>query len=373
MASRSPGTENGWSLRDLIIQFGGELDGDPETVVHRVASLHSAGDGDVAFLSNSKYKAALAETKASAVILPFTLRHACSLPSILCDDPYLYFARVANLFSPPPAISPGIHSTAIIEAGSSIAPTAEVGAHVHVGRNAYIGDHVYVGPGCSIGAGVKVGPHTRLHARVTIYDECEIGRNGVVHSGAVIGADGFGMARDGNAWLKIPQTGRVLIGDDVEIGANTTIDRGALDDTVIEDGVKLDNQIQIGHNVRIGAHSALAGCVGIAGSSRVGKHCTIAGGAILVGHITLADGVHVSAATLVTKSISKPGTYTGVFPFDQHDRWARTAVRIRQIDELANRLQTLEGAVSQTRQPPGSTGRHQPSTAGRHTTKRTRK
>ena len=373
MASRSPENQDGRSLRDLVKQFGGELHGDSRIVVRRVASLQSAGDGDITFLSHSRYKSALATTQASAVILPSTLRDATDLPCILCDDAYLYFARVANLFSPPSSISPGIHPTAFIEADSSISPSAEIAPHVYIGHGAIIGHHAYVGPGCSIGVGVKVGAHTRLHARVTIYDGCEIGSNGIVHSGAVIGADGFGIARDGDNWLKIPQTGRVVIGDNVEIGANTTIDRGALDDTVIEDGVKLDNQIQIGHNVRIGAHSALAGCVGIAGSTRVGRHCTIAGGAILVGHITLADNVHISAATLVTKSIEKSGTYTGVFPFDQHDKWARTAVRIRQIEDLADRLQALEGAVSDAGKLPTAASRHQPATAGRHPTKRTRK
>jgi len=373
MASRSPGNQEGRSLSDLVKQFGGELNGAPEIVVRRVASIQSAGAGDIAFLSNGRYKAALATTKASAVILPFSMRHACELPSILCEDPYLYFARVANLFSPPTAINPGTHPSAVIEAGSSVAPSAQIGPHVYIGHGAVIGEHAFVGPGCSIGAGVRVGTCTRIHARVTIYAGCEIGRNGIVHSGAVIGADGFGIARDGAAWLKIPQTGRVVIGDDVEIGANTTIDRGALDDTVIEDGVKLDNQIQIGHNVRIGAHSALAGCVGVAGSARIGRHCTIAGGAILVGHITLADNVHISAATLVTKSIAKPGTYTGVFPFDQHEKWARTAVRIRQIEDLADRLHSVEGAVSNAGNLPIATSRRQSAATRRHATKRTRK
>lgn len=274
--------------------------------------------------------------------MPFALRGATSLPHILSEDPYLLFARVANLFSPALAVNPGIHPTAVIESDATVAKSAEIGAFVYIGHGAHIGEDVWVGAGSTISDGARVGNGSRLSPRVVIYPGCTLGSRTIVHSGAVIGADGFGIANDGGKWLKIPQTGRVVVGDDVEIGANTTIDRGALDDTVIEDGVKLDNQIQIGHNVRIGAHSALAGCVGIAGSATVGRHCTIGGGAILVGHIHLADNVHISAATLVTKSIPVAGTYTGAFPFMEHERWAKTAVRIRNIEDLAMQVKTLE-------------------------------
>ena len=371
MASRSPEEQQGRSLLDLVKRFGGELRGPPETLVRRVASLQSAGEGDIAFLSNSRYKSGLSSTKATAIILPFDLRGLSERPQILCDDPYVYFARVANLFSPAPPIQPGVHPSAVIEDDAQVSESAEIGALAYIGAGVTIGANTYVGQGCSIGSRTTIGAGSRLFPRVTIYSDCILGRNNIVHSGAVIGADGFGIANAGGTWLKIPQTGRVVIGDDVEVGANTTIDRGALDDTVIEDGVKLDNQIQIGHNVRIGAHSALAGCVGIAGSTRVGQHCTIAGGAILVGHISLADHVHISAATLVTKSITRPGTYTGIFPFDQHEKWARTAVRLRHIDDIASRLHIVEDSLTSKPTPSPS---HRPAIASRpHASKRTRK
>ena len=332
MAVRSPANPGIWLLSELARRFGGELVGKPETPILRVATLDSAGSGDIGFVSNPKYRSKLSITKASAVILPVAMRGATSLPYILCRNPYLFFARVANLFSPPGLVTPGIHPTAVIESDAKVAKSAEIGPFVYIGHDVRIGKDVCVGAGSTISAGARIGDGSRLFPRVVIYAGCTLGRRVIVHSGAIIGADGFGIADEGGKWLKIPQTGRVVIGDDVEIGANCTIDRGALDDTVIEDGVKLDNQIQIGHNVRIGAHSALAGCVGIAGSATVGRHCTIGGGAILVGHIHLADNVHISAATLVTKSIPAAGTYTGAFPFMEHDRWAKTAVRIRNID-----------------------------------------
>jgi UDP-3-O-[3-hydroxymyristoyl] glucosamine N-acyltransferase len=230
----------------------------------------------------------------------------------------------------------------VIEPGASVSASAAVGAGAYVGKDARLGERVVLGPGCHVGDGVEIGDDSRLHALVSVYAGCSIGRRAIIHSGAVIGADGFGMARDGERWTKIPQVGRVVIGDDVEIGANTTIDRGALEDTVIEDGVKLDNQIQIGHNVRIGAHTAMAACVGVAGSARIGRHCTVGGAGMILGHLEIADHVNISAGTLVAKSIVKPGTYTGIFPISEKKEWARTAAHLRKLNALAEKVRELE-------------------------------
>jgi UDP-3-O-[3-hydroxymyristoyl] glucosamine N-acyltransferase len=268
------------------------------------------------------------------------------MPRILCDDPYLYFARVSALLNPSLEVESGVHPSAVIEPSAQVAASARIGPGCHIGRRAEVGEGVWIEAGCTIGDEGRIGEGSRLHPSVVVYARCVIGRRAIVHSGAVIGADGFGMALEAGRWLKIPQIGRAVIGDDVEIGANTTIDRGALDDTVIEDGVKLDNQVQIGHNVRVGAHTAMAGCVGIAGSARIGRHCTLGGGAIVLGHLELADGVHISAGTLVTKSISRPGTYTGIYPLQENRHWSRSAVLLRNIDQLEARIRILERIVA---------------------------
>ncbi|HYC66169.1 MAG TPA: UDP-3-O-(3-hydroxymyristoyl)glucosamine N-acyltransferase, partial [Reyranellaceae bacterium] len=254
----------------------------------------------------------LQQTRASAVILAPDSEKLTRLPRIVADNPYAYFARVSQLFNPL-VTQTGIHPSAVIS------PSATLGKNVSIGA------------GCVIGDDVVIGEESCLYPRVVIYRGCTLGRRVVVHAGAVIGADGFGIARDEERWIKIPQIGSVRIDDDVEIGANTTIDRGALDDTVIEEGVKLDNQVQVGHNVRIGAHSAVAGCVGIAGSADIGRHVTIGGAAMIHGHIRIADHVHVSAGTLITRSLTKPGTYTGIYPFDEHEAWKRCAARLRRL------------------------------------------
>src|SRR2546425_1254659 len=286
-----------------------------------MATLESAGPGDLSFLSHPRYRRQLRGTRASAVILARDERDATALPRILCEDPYVYFARAAQLLSAEPRPAPGAHPQAVIEAGAIVPDSATVGAGCRIGREARLGERVIVDSGCSVGDRVVIGEESRLYPSVTIYPRCVIGKRAVIHSGAVIGADGFGMAPDGDRWIKIPQTGRVIIGDDVEIGANTTIDRGALDDTVIEDGVKLDNQIQIGHNVRVGAHTAMAGCVAVAGSADIGKRCTLGAAAVILGHLSIADDVHVSAGTVISRSIHKAGTYTGMFPFDENASW----------------------------------------------------
>jgi len=301
-----------------------------------------AGPGDLSFLSRGRFRAQLASTRAAAVIVGAPDRDATRLPRIVCDDPYAYYARVAELFNPCLAPEPGLHPSACVEPGAQVMPSASIGPRCHVAQGAFIGERVSLGAGCAIGAHVRIGDDSRLYALVSIYPECVIGRRAVIHSGAVIGADGFGMAREGERWRKIPQLGKVVIGDDVEIGANTTIDRGALEDTVIEDGVKLDNQIQVGHNVHIGAHTAIAGCVGIAGSARIGRRCTIGGAASILGHLELADDVHIGAASVVTRSIREPGEYAGLYPIQDKARWARNAVLLRSLEKLARRVRALE-------------------------------
>jgi len=250
-------------------------------------------------------------------------------PRIVADNPYVYYARVAQLLYPVRTPEPPIHPAAVI------------------GRDVTLGEGVVIHAGCVIGDGVSIGDGSVLHPNVTVYAGCRIGKRALIHAGAVIGADGFGFAKAGEAWLKIPQVGRVLIGDDVEIGANTTIDRGAIEDTIIGDGVKLDNQIQVGHNVVIGDHSAMAGCVGIAGSTRIGRRCTVGGGAIILGHLELADDVHVSSGTLVAKSLKQPGQYTGAFPVERHDGWLKNAAHLRHLSKLADRVHELEKKLSE--------------------------
>jgi UDP-3-O-[3-hydroxymyristoyl] glucosamine N-acyltransferase len=338
---------NALRLSDIVARLGGELVGDPDVMVRRVAPLQSAGPGDLSFLAQAKYRPQLRETRAAAVVLGRAERDATRLPRILCEDPYLYFARVAQLFAAPDAVRAGVHPSATLEPDASVPASASVGAGAYIGPRARLGERAVVGPGCHVGADVVIGDDSRLHPLVSVYARCRIGRRVIVHSGAVIGADGFGMARDGERWTKIPQVGGVVIGDDVEIGANTTIDRGALEDTVIEEGVKLDNQIQIGHNVRIGAHTAMAGCVGVAGSARIGRHCTVGGAGMILGHLEIADHVNISAGTLVAKSIKEPGTYTGIFPIAENKEWARTAAQLRKLDELARKVRDLEKRLAE--------------------------
>ena len=301
-----------FTLQQIAQRLGGRVVGESGILIRQVGSLERATREQITFLSNSKLKAKLAETRASAVILAPGNEKLTGLPRIVADNPYAYFARVSQLFNPVVTQS-GIHPSAVI------APSAKLGRNVSLGA------------GCVVGENVVIGEDSCLYPRVVLYPGCTIGARVVIHAGAVIGADGFGLAPENGRWVKIPQIGAVRIGDDVEIGANTTIDRGALDDTVIEEGVKLDNQVQVGHNVRIGAHSAVAGCVGIAGSARIGRHVTIGGAAMIQGHIEIADHVHVSAGTLISRSLTKPGTYTGIYPFDEHDAWKRNAARLRRL------------------------------------------
>lgn len=330
-----------YRLDELCSRFGGEICGEASTLVGRVAPLDVAGAGDIAFLSNPKFLAKLTACRAAAVIIPPSARENTTLPRIVTDDPYLYFARVAALFNPVPRPQAGIHPGATVL--GTIAASASVGPAAFIDEGVVVGADVIVGAGASIGRGSQIGDGTLIHPRVTIYHDCVIGERCIIHAGVVIGADGFGFARqkDGT-WVKIPQTGRVLIGSDVEIGANTTIDRGALEDTVIGNGVKLDNQIQIAHNVHIGDHTAIAGCVGIAGSTQIGRRCMIGGQAGIIGHLEICDDVIISAGTLVSKSIRKPGVYTASLPVQTHAEWVRNFAHLRHLDALSGRVRALE-------------------------------
>ncbi|MFY9261058.1 MAG: UDP-3-O-(3-hydroxymyristoyl)glucosamine N-acyltransferase [Gallionella sp.] len=334
-----------YTLVEIAAQLGGQVLGDGNVCIEQVATLEKAQAQHISFLTNRKYQSQLATTHAGALILGAADADASDKPRIIADNPYAYFARVSALMNPLPQPAVGIHPAAYVDESAQIAETASIAATAVVEAGAVIGAHTVIGAGCYIGANVVIGEHVRLYPRVVVYHDCVIGDRLIAHSGVVIGADGFGIAMDEGRWLKIPQIGRVVIGNDVEIGANTTIDRGALDDTVIEDGVKLDNQIQIAHNVRIGAHTAIAGCVGIAGSATIGKYCRIGGSAGILGHLQIADHVEIAAFSLIGKSIKSAGSYAAIYPFSTSDEWRKNAVHLRHLDELVKRIKTLEQEV----------------------------
>jgi UDP-3-O-[3-hydroxymyristoyl] glucosamine N-acyltransferase len=331
-----------YNLRELTERLGGSVQGDASTCVTQVASLAQAQSQHIAFLANPKYREQLASSHAGAFILARNMAGATDKPCILADNPYTYFAKVSTLFNAPLRGELGIHERAVIHPSADIGTGVSIAANVVIEQDAVIGAGSSIAAGTVIGQGVQIGTNALIYANVTIYPLCVIGSNVILHSGCVIGADGFGLAPEAGKWLKIPQIGRVIIGDDVEVGANTTIDRGALDDTVIHDGVKLDNQIQVAHNVHIGEHTAIAACTGIAGSAHIGAHCTIGGAAMIFGHIEIADKVNISTNTLITKSLPKAGTYTSALPFSEHSEWLKNAVQMRHLDSMAKRLRTLE-------------------------------
>ncbi len=315
-------------LVEVVSALGGELLGDQGLVLTGIASLESAGPGDISFLSNPKYQQQLQSSRAACVIVGPAMRDVAVArgPCIVAEQPYLYFARLTQLWKRKQSqhVTPLIHPSAVIDAEAQVHPTASVGAL------------------CVVERGARIGAGTVLKSRVTLGGNCVIGERCIVHSGVVIGADGFGFAPNGDTWEKIEQLGAVVVGNDVEIGANTCIDRGALQDTVIEDGVKLDNLIQIGHNVRVGRNTAMAGCVGVAGTATIGPNCTVGGGAIILGHLTLGANVNISAASVVSRSILKPGHYTGIFPIDDNASWERNAATLKQLHSLRDRIKTLE-------------------------------
>ena len=324
------------TLGAIVETLGGRLLGAPDTTVSGLAPLQSATPGQISFLSQARYQSHLANSLAACVIVSPALEALVSQrpAAIITDDPYLYFARLTRLWKRTFHTNPGprIHPSAVIDPEARIAEDA------------------VIGPLCVIERGAEIGPQTWLKSRVTVGEDCKIGARCLVHSGVVIGADGFGFAPHQGEWEKIEQLGAVRIGNDVEIGANTCIDRGALEDTVIEDGVKLDKLIQIGHNVQVGQHTAMAGCVGVAGSAKIGAHCTVGGGAVVLGHLTLADHVHISAASVVTRSIAQPGHYTGMFPLDSNANWEKNAATLKQLSRLRERIKALEAGIQNNKE-----------------------
>jgi UDP-3-O-[3-hydroxymyristoyl] glucosamine N-acyltransferase len=330
------------TLGELAARFGCELRGDPKAVVARVATLSGATADAVTFLANPLYRGQLAGTRAAAVILAPRDRDACPVASLVHAEPYLVYARIAAFLNPKPAAVPGVHSTAVVAASARIAPSAEIGAHAVVGADCTIGEGVAIGAGTVLGTRVLVGERTSIGPRVTLLDGVRIGARCIVHPGVVIGADGFGFAPERGTWQKIPQVGGVVIGDDVEIGANTTIDRGAIDDTVIEDGVKIDNLVQIAHNVRLGAHTIMAAMSGVAGSTKVGKRCMIGGAVVMINSLNVCDDALFTFGSIVTKSVDEPGTYSGHLPAEEAGKWRKSAARFRQLDAMADRLTKVE-------------------------------
>lgn len=334
------------TIRQIAETLGLQIMGGSEvadaTLITGVATLESAGAGDLAFVARPAYAERLASTGAGCVIVPPALADSAPVPALVCDQPHLAFARVATLLFPEPPAAGRRHPSAVVDGRADVSPDADVGAGAAVGPGSTVGPGVIIAPGAIVGANVSIGQHTRIGANVVIGDGTCIGARGRIQPGAIIGADGFGYSWNGSMWVRVPQLGRVLVGDDVEIGANTTIDRGALDDTVLGDGVVLDNLIQVAHNVRIGDHTAIAGCVGIAGSAVIGRRCMIGGGAGILGHIEIADDVQISAMSLVTNSIPEPGMYSSGTPLEAHADWRRNAARFRQLDVLARRVRVLE-------------------------------
>ena len=334
------------SLAEIAARLGGDVLGDAQTRIHQVATLASAGEGEIGFLANLKYRSQLHTTQASAVILSPEFADAVNLPRIVCKNPYAYYARLATLLNPAAVSEPGVHPTAVC--ASKVPASASIGAHVSIGQGVVLGEGVQIHAGCVIGDGVEIGDKTIIYSSVSIYHGCRIGDRAILHSGVVIGADGFGFAPDGGQWIKIPQIGRVIIGNDVEIGAGTTIDRGALDDTQIGDGCKIDNQIQIGHNCVIGKHCVIAACAAIAGSVNLQDSVIVGGAAMIAGHVTIASGAVISGGSLVMKNITKPGQYTSVFPLEEHSHWLHNAAQIRHLAKLAERVSELEKILKNT-------------------------
>ena len=329
-------------LGELATRFGCELVGDPASAVTHVATLANAGPQALSFLANPAYREELRKTRAGAVVVRPEDAEACPVAALINADPYLAYARIAAVLHPPPALSPGIHASAVVSATAQVADTASIAPLAFIGDDAIVGEGASIGPGAVVGPRCRVGSATRIHAKVTLVEDVRIGRRCIVHPGAVIGCDGFGNARSDTGWLKVPQVGGVEIGDDVEIGANTTIDRGAIDDTVIGNGVRLDNLIQIAHNVRIGEHTAMAALSGVSGSTVIGKRCMFAGQSGIVGHITICDDVVIGGATMVSKDIREPGFYTASFPAERDRDWKRKVARFRRLDELVRRVARLE-------------------------------
>ena len=346
-------TAAGIGLEQIAALLGEPWRGDPQIRVSRVADLHSAQPDCLSFLGDRKYRGALAHTRAGVVILREGDADAAPGAVVISANPYLSFARAAAFLYPRPPVVGGVHPAAVVAPSAVIDASAWIGPTTVVEAGAQIGPRVFVGPGCIIGEGVSIGEDSRLVARVTLCRATLVGKRALLHPGAVIGRSGFGFAKDGERWLRIPQVGRAVLGDDVEIGANTTVDRGAIGDTVIGDGVKLDNHIQIGHNVQVGENTAMAAMTGISGSTRIGRNCTISGAVGMAGHLTIADGVHFTGQAMVTRSFPEAGSYSSGIPAMPSADWRRNVARFRQLDELSRRLKQLEARVAHLDVAPG--------------------
>lgn len=332
-------------LGQLAEFLGATLQGPEELEITGLATLQEAGSGQLSFLANPQYRKYLVDTQAAAVLLRTSDAEGFAGNALIVPDPYLAYARISHLFDPKPKAVAGIHPSAVVAVDAQVDASASIGPFAVIESGAVIAANVTVGAHCFVGARSVIGEGGWLAPRVTLYHDVRIGKRVVIQSGAVLGGEGFGFANEKGVWQKIAQIGGVSIGDDVEIGVNTAIDRGALADTRIGDGVKLDNQIQIAHNVQVGDHTAMAACVGISGSTRIGKHCTIAGGVGMVGHIDVCDNVFVSGMTMVTRSITEPGGYSSGTAMQTLGDWRKSAARIRQLDDMAKRLQQLEKRV----------------------------
>jgi len=335
-----------YSLGDIAKVLGGSVIGEESTRIARVSSLSNAQPGDICFIQDTKYQKAIATCQASAYVLSAKNAALTNLPRIIVDNPYAYFAKVSALLNPPIKPPLGIAASAIVDVSARIPASCSIAALAVIGTNVVLGEHVVIGSGCVIENNVTIADNSRLEANVTIKHHCEIGQNCHLFSGAVIGSDGFGYAEESGIWLKIPQVGRVVLHDNVDVGANTTIDRGALDDTIIEEGVKLDNLIQIGHNCVIGAHTVIAGCTGIAGSAKIGKHCKIGGAAMILGHLEITDHVTISPGSMITRSLLVADTYTALMPFQSHKNWLNTAAKIRHLESLSDKIKSLEKDIA---------------------------
>jgi UDP-3-O-[3-hydroxymyristoyl] glucosamine N-acyltransferase len=331
-----------YSVAELAQRFALEFKGDGARVIDGVGTLSGAGPSQLSFLSNSKYAAQLAATRAGVVVLNSDAVDTCPTSALIARDPYVAYAHIAALFERLPAAAQGVHPSAVVAPGAHVSATASIGACCVIEDGAIVEDGAVLGPHCIIGPDCTVGAQSRLVARVTLVTRVTLGKRVLVHPGAVIGSDGFGLAFDRDHWVKLPQLGGVRIGDDCEIGANTTIDRGALDDTVLEEDVRLDNQIQVAHNVYIGAHTAMAGCAAVAGSAKIGRYCMIGGNAGVLGHLEVADRVTITAKSLVTHSIREAGEYSSGVPLQENRQWRRNAARFKHLDEYVRRLSALE-------------------------------
>ena len=335
-----------YTLGQIVNALGGKVIGDETTLIARVSSLRNAQPGDICFIHDPKYQKEISGCQASAYVLSAKDENLTILPRIIADNPYAYFAKVSTLLNPPLKPHLGIAESAVVEVSTCIPTSCSIGALAVVGRDVVLGENVVIGSGCVIENNVTIADNSKLEPNVTIKHHSVIGRNCHIFSGVVIGSDGFGYAQESGTWLKIPQVGRVVLYDNVDVGANSTIDRGALDDTVIEEGVKLDNLIQIGHNCVIGAHTVIAGCTGIAGSAKIGKYCKIGGAAMILGHLEITDHVTISPGSMITRSLLVADTYTALMPFQSHKKWLNTAAKIRHLELLSDKIKSLEKDIA---------------------------